>query len=581
MNQSTEKEPKSFNEEFKELYQLEKEMVEVGEIFTIYYNTFTPELIKKIKINRDDLEDIFPSNFQIIKELHISIKNYLDDLKQSYNEFFQSDMSNKETLATIIDTIVSIYSEKLETIISSYTSVFHRLCVALYASEHSFPKLPKKIKVEKSWTLPKVYLKYIDYVNKLFKIIVGIGEYLSGNDPNWDKNFDLTFTLQLIDTALKSTYSNYSNIVKIMNLRKYFKCREYFPTDRMLMDETQIILKVHKIDLLSDDENEVQWIEHNNEEINKEVYCFVFEDTILFISNEHLMHPLNYWLNDSIIEITGERECKVTFETAIKREYTTIIFPTETKQNEWFKLVSSKQEYCLHKKLFGKSIQQYMEQNSSDELAMIPEPIEQCLMMLMQEGIEEPFIFKKGGDNEKINGIISLMNLNKDFELPNALITSDIVKLYLRSLPEPLLTYDLIPELIVAATQGNTDQLIQLIDKLPLYNKALLNKLMKLCNMIVANKAKTRMESITLAKILAPNLCWSRNEGITGNIYILVEMLINEYSTIFGIIDTNFEERENVRKKMNEEEQHQFFEMKEQLRRSIVDEESENPSEMK
>ena len=104
----------------------------------------------------------------------------------------------KEKLHEIITEIVFLYDNKLEYILANYTSVFHKICVGLYSSEHSFPKLPKKVKLDKNWTLAKIYMKYIEYIDRLFKLIVGIVQYLSGNNERFFVFISFNFVFKSI-----------------------------------------------------------------------------------------------------------------------------------------------------------------------------------------------------------------------------------------------------------------------------------------------------------------------------------------------------------------------------------------------
>ncbi|BFU18668.1 Rho GTPase-activating protein [Entamoeba histolytica HM-3:IMSS] len=568
----------SFKEEFNELIQLEEEMKENGKKFEKYYSIFTPEVIKKTKISKEELNEMFPSNLETIKSIHLSLSESLYSIKKMYEEYFQGNEERKEVISDIIIKVVMLYDENLDNILVNYTSVYHKLCIALYASEHFFPKLPKKIKINKEYTLAMVYIKYIEYVSNLFKTFVGIVQHLSGNDPNWNKSYDIVYGLQIIDSSLKAIYSTYPNIIKIMNLRKHFKCSDYFPTDRMLLHEDQVILKSLKIEVISDEELNQQWVQQCFDELNIPIYCFLFEDTILLISSDQKQHqPLQYWLNDCQIEELPENECQIFDQSDVKKETTILLFNDLTQKKEWIDIVTSTQIQCKCKRLFGKSLETYMKENEPDESLLIPQAIDQCFFVLDEEGVKDPFVFKRKGDGKIINKIIPLINLGKDFEIPNALIAADIIKIYLRNLPEPLLPYDSIPELIEETPEKNIVLIIQYIDKLPLYNKALLNRLMKLCYRISLNHEDTQMDSLTLAKILAPNLCWSKNEGITGNIYTMVEMLIAEYPSIFEMIDKTLEERQTAIFVANNNDEKEYFEVKEKLRQELVNEENGEP----
>ncbi|KAL7722283.1 Rho-GAP domain-containing protein [Entamoeba marina] len=96
---------------------------------------------------------------------------------------------------------------------------------------------------------------------------------------------------------------------------------------------------------------------------------------------------------------------------------------------------------------------------------------------------------------------------------------------------------------------------------------------MKLCYRITLNKDQTGIDSLTLAKILAPNLCWLEGEGITGNIYHLVEMLIAEYVIIFEDIDKELLEKEQSYLDIKNANEKAYMSIKEKLRQELITEE--------
>ena len=95
----------------------------------------------------------------------------------------------------------------------------------------------------------------------------------------------------------------------------------------------------------------------------------------------------------------------------------------------------------------------------------------------------DPLIFKKRAESKQVNKVMILMNLNKEFKYYDPVIAVDIIKTYLRSLPEPLLTFDLIPKMIECVTEDKINDISKYLDELPLCNKALLYCLMEVCNL--------------------------------------------------------------------------------------------------
>ena len=64
-----------------------------------------------------------------------------------------------------------------------------------------------------------------------------------------------------------------------------------------------------------------------------------------------------------------------------------------------------------------------------------------------------------------------------------------------RRLPESLLTTPLVPEFLVAAEAKNPGEIKSLLSSLPPANRIILDRLLQVCEKIVANEETTRMTS--------------------------------------------------------------------------------------
>ncbi|KAL7717695.1 RhoGAP domain containing protein [Entamoeba marina] len=496
-----------FHQEYLQIIDIEMEIAVTGNVFLAYFNTlYTSEAMRRLSLTKDDLNDLFPTSIEDILQMHRQIYTKVIELQEQFKDFIEKPTYNKELMSQLISALVSIYYDFLERIMETYTSLFHKICVSLYAAEHSFPVLPRRMKINsKGVSLAQVYVNYIEYIPNLFKGFVNLVRHLSGNDMNWDKGYDLVYTLRLADATVRDIYSDYPN--------KTFQNIEYFPTDRLLLREDRLRIISDVIEIHSDNLQEDTWIQQNEIQINS-------DDTLLLIPSSS-SKPLQFWLNDITYEFIDNYTCKVQDITPIK-------------PFSWEDLIVQTQQSCKVRRLFGKDLTTYMKQNEEEETGFIPMALEKCFS----------FGRRKKGDGKVLNKIIPLINLGKDFEMNDIAVAAEFLKMYLRNLPEPLLTFGFIPDLIENATIGKSSVITSFLVKLPFYNKALLNRLMKLCYRITLNKDQTGIDSLTLAKILAPNLCWLEKGGIPGNIYHLVEMLIVEYVIIFEDIDKELLEKE-------------------------------------
>eukprot|EP01133_Synstelium_polycarpum_P016008 gene16008-19046_t len=124
-----------------------------------------------------------------------------------------------------------------------------------------------------------------------------------------------------------------------------------------------------------------------------------------------------------------------------------------------------------------------------------------------------------------------------------------LLKLYLRELPEPLLTYDRYDKFIAAQSMEDQASRIKLIKhlvrSLPQVNQAILSKLMAFLGRVAQHAANNKMQIHNLSTVFGPNLIREKQLSASStNVQSLVEdtpiinaltlSLIRDYQYIFG-----------------------------------------------
>ncbi|EGG16863.1 pleckstrin domain-containing protein [Cavenderia fasciculata] len=134
------------------------------------------------------------------------------------------------------------------------------------------------------------------------------------------------------------------------------------------------------------------------------------------------------------------------------------------------------------------------------------------------------------------------------FEETDPHAISGLLKLYLRELPEPLLTFDRYDKFIAAQSMDDLPSRLKLIKhlvkSLPPVNYAVLNKLMAFVGRVATHSANNKMQIHNLSTVFGPNLIREKNSTATTNVQNLVEdtpiinalalSLIRDYPYIFG-----------------------------------------------
>lgn len=145
-------------------------------------------------------------------------------------------------------------------------------------------------------------------------------------------------------------------------------------------------------------------------------------------------------------------------------------------------------------KVFGAKLEDVMElEEAVDPTRKVPLFFKQCLEYLDAKALRIPGIFRVSGVTKRINAYKVSIDSGQPFEISNAVPhdISSLLKLYLREMAEPLLTYRLYDFYIAAAKHLRGDEfdnvLILLTASLPSYNLYMLKELFGLLRKIVAN----------------------------------------------------------------------------------------------
>lgn len=204
----------------------------------------------------------------------------------------------------------------------------------------------------------------------------------------------------------------------------------------------------------------------------------------------------------------------------------------------------------VHKKVFGEPIEEHI--LAKQPLSDISFVIELCVCFLLERGFQEEGLFRVGHAAHKLSRLKSAIDAgiyNAD-NLPtinDPHVIAGLLKNYLRSLPDPLLTYKLYDEFIAIASltseQGLKEELLQVLYKLPKANYDNLRYLIAFLSEFKEQIGKTRMSTQNIAIVISPNLLWPKNEKDQGyseqvssaaSVNTIVELLVSNYAFFFG-----------------------------------------------
>ncbi|KAJ8283824.1 hypothetical protein COCON_G00026740 [Conger conger] len=171
---------------------------------------------------------------------------------------------------------------------------------------------------------------------------------------------------------------------------------------------------------------------------------------------------------------------------------------------------------CSLGKVFGRPLLSHL-LDSGEEIAL---PIQLCVQMLQEKGLEEEGLFRlaaSASDMKRLKcsldcGLVDHSEFSSD---PHAV--AGALKCYLRELPEPLMTFDLYSDWFKAAGEkeesDRLEQLKRVLKKLPVENYKNLRYLMKFLARLSEHQAVNKMSPSNIAIVLGPNLLWPHSKG--------------------------------------------------------------------
>ncbi|XP_022225434.1 rho GTPase-activating protein 26 isoform X7 [Drosophila obscura] len=178
--------------------------------------------------------------------------------------------------------------------------------------------------------------------------------------------------------------------------------------------------------------------------------------------------------------------------------------------------------------------------------------VRRCIKVLESRGLEDEGIYRKSGVGTKITKLLALGMNRKDTEdvfieekyreLMESNTIASALKMYLRNLSEPLMTYHYHTHFIEAAKQEGLHQRInevhKLVYKLPQPNFQMLDMVIKHLTEVSRKYDKNKMSVFNLGVVFGPTLLRPLEETVAAILdikfnNIVINILIDNYERIF------------------------------------------------
>ncbi|KAL3276255.1 hypothetical protein HHI36_020970 [Cryptolaemus montrouzieri] len=170
--------------------------------------------------------------------------------------------------------------------------------------------------------------------------------------------------------------------------------------------------------------------------------------------------------------------------------------------------------------------------------------VRQCVEYLDQpDALETEGIFRRSANALKVKHLKDLSNLGKPLNFENPHEAAVLLKMFLRELKEPLLTYELYDEIMQFQCWSKDELLRQvqilIMEKLPEDNYIVLKYIIGFLSRVMERQDLNKMNAQNLAVVFGPNLVWSDNVSMSlvaiGPINMFTQFLLQHHNKIFMV----------------------------------------------
>jgi len=192
--------------------------------------------------------------------------------------------------------------------------------------------------------------------------------------------------------------------------------------------------------------------------------------------------------------------------------------------------------------VFGTDLEKHLE-HTGKPIAIV---LQKCCHSLLKCGIESPGIFRLAGSLSQLRKLKAMFDSNRmdeDAWEQDVFTLAQAIKLYLRELPDPLLTFPMFSKWCDCINMKDMTKRVkrckELIDILPTANQTNLQYLMWFLKKTADMEKVNKMGASNLGLVLGPNILRSEEEKEGENLTALnsasalTRLMIVEYDTLF------------------------------------------------
>eukprot|EP01103_Thecamoeba_quadrilineata_P015435 TRINITY_DN4882_c0_g1_i1.p1 TRINITY_DN4882_c0_g1~~TRINITY_DN4882_c0_g1_i1.p1 ORF type:complete len:338 (+),score=63.29 TRINITY_DN4882_c0_g1_i1:12-1025(+) len=263
--------------------------------------------------------------------------------------------------------------------------------------------------------------------------------------------------------------------------------------------------------------------EAEEEETPLEFYFFLFNDIVLY-ARQSDDFPDKYEFVGQMqirdLDVTSDKASELVFQIHVRSVDTSYRLQTATPEDreEWLSHIRAAIQNAMVHRVFGLSLDKHMS-TEPETGRQIPFFMEKCFEFVEKHGVDKEGIFRASGSRvEQLNQMESInqgYGITLDDKTDPHMVAS-LLKAYVRELPEPLPTFDLVESFSQCC--GSTDEnerieeIRSVVNQFPPLNRALFIRLMKCLAKVALNEPTNKMSAQNLSIVIAPSLIRSPTE---------------------------------------------------------------------
>jgi len=162
--------------------------------------------------------------------------------------------------------------------------------------------------------------------------------------------------------------------------------------------------------------------------------------------------------------------------------------------------------------VFGVSLEQAVERSRCHDGIKLPVVIRDCIDYIEEHGLKVEGIYRSSGVKSKVNKLKIAYNTRKSVTLAGCehSVVASLLKLFLRELPDPVLTNKLLPKFEEACTAKESGQTVanlrSLMDQLPDCNRTLVDWIFVHMGHVIQYEKLNKMSLQNVSIVLSPTM---------------------------------------------------------------------------